>query len=136
MDAPAHTPERDQLAAALAAFVGDVERLDLVALAARLAEDVELRLGNAPPLVGRGPAVAALGGRWAGIERVGYERLEVVIAPPRAVLMSRVTYAIAGGRQVSVREATHFRWTADRRIDRLWVYEDPAELVAAGLQRP
>lgn len=136
MDAPAHTSERDKLAAALAAFVGDVERLDLDGLAARLAEDIELRLGNAPPVTGRGPAVAALRRRWSGIGRIEYERLEVVIAPPRAVLMSRVTYATAGGRQLHVRDATHLSWTTEGLIDRLWVYEDPAEFVAAGLQGP
>jgi hypothetical protein len=135
MDSPAPEDERARLRAALEAFLDDLERLDVEGLGRRLADDVELRLGNAPPVVGRGPATAALRRRWSAVEPIERQRLETLIAPPRAVHMSVVTYALPDGRQVHVRDATHLRWTADGLIGRLWVYEDAAELAALGPDR-
>ena len=114
----------------VAAFFRDVDTFRIDALAAWLADDVEVRFGNAPPIHGRDAAVEAFTGFFSSIAGIAHRRETVVADGPLATQQSVVTYTRLDGGTVAMPVASHLRRVGGTSIDRLWIYIDMAPLFA------
>ncbi len=111
-----------------AQFFRDVDVFDIDVLAAWLADDVEVRFGNTPPIHGKAAAVQAFAGFWGTIAGMRHARETVVRLDNLATQQSVVTYTTLDGRDVSMPVASHMRRTDSGQLDRLWIYIDMAPL--------
>ncbi len=112
----------------VAAFFRDADLLDLPALMNWLTDDVDLRLANMPPIIGKQRAEEAFRQFWSTLNGMSHERQHLVIEGNCAFQGSIVTYTRLDGKKVSMPVASHLRLTAEGRSDRLWIYIDLAPL--------
>lgn len=112
------------------AFFADADRLDLPRLMAWFSDDVDVRFGNAPSIVGRAGAEQAFREFWSALQGMSHARETLVITGDSAFQGSIVTYTRRDGHAVAVPVASHLRRTAAGTLDRLWIYIDLAPLFA------
>jgi len=117
-------------AEALAEFYSASDQLDLSRLLPLLSEDIEVRFGNGPAMVGHAAAAAACRQFWASLESMNHEPVKIVANGNDFVQMAIVTYKLKTGKQVSMPVSSYFRRQSDGRFDRMWVYIDMAPLFA------
>ena len=91
-------------------------------------DDVDLRLGNMPPIIGRQGAEEAFRQFWSTLTGMSHERQQLVLEGNCAFQGSIVTYTRLDGKKVSMPVASHLRLTPEGRSDRLWIYIDLAPL--------
>ncbi|MCB2013471.1 MAG: nuclear transport factor 2 family protein [Sphingobium sp.] len=111
-----------------AAFFRDADQLDLAKLLNWFTDDVDLRLGNMPPIIGRQGAEEAFRQFWSTLTGMSHERQQLVLEGNCAFQGSIVTYTRLDGKKVSMPVASHLRLTPEGRSDRLWIYIDLAPL--------
>lgn len=109
-------------------FFQAADALDIEAVLAWFADDVELRFGNMPATIGKPAAQEALSAFWSSIAGMRHARQEVIQNGELAVQVAEVTYVRLDGDEVSVPVASHLRRTTSGRIDRLWVFVDLSPL--------
>lgn len=114
----------------LADFFNDADKVDIDALADWFAEDVDLRFGNNPPIVGKQAAIATMQEFYGTISAMRHRRDAMFVDGASGTQMSMVTYTDLAGRDVTVPVASYLRRTADGPLDRLWIYIDIAPLFA------
>ena len=115
-------------------YLTALDAYDLDAYSSFLAEDVEIRFNNDPPLTGLAAAREGLGGFWASITGMGctlvHEPLNVYGDDRNLVLEALNHYDRPGGPRVTVRATA---WT-DRRDDgkvvSVRLYQDLSPLYA------
>lgn len=112
-----------------AAFFRDADTLHLPTLMDWFGEDIDLRLGNMPQIIGRKGAEAAFEQFWSGLTGMQHEREQLVVDGDTAFQGSVVTYTRLDGKKVPLPVASHLRRNGDR-LDRLWIYIDLAPLFA------
>lgn len=113
-----------------AAFFRDADLLHLPALMNWFGEDIDLRLANMPPIVGREGAQQAFEQFWATLNGMSHRREQLVVEGNCAFQGSIVTYTRLDGKKVSMPVASHLRLDSHGRLDRLWIYIDLAPLYA------
>ncbi|MGD9811540.1 MAG: nuclear transport factor 2 family protein [Sphingobium sp.] len=111
-----------------AAFFKDADLLHLPTLLNWFTEDVDLRLANMPPIIGREGAEQAFEQFWSTLNGMSHKREQLVMDGNCAFQGSIVTYTRLDGKQVSMPVASHLRITDEGRCDRLWIYIDLAPL--------
>lgn len=111
-----------------AAFLGDADRLDLPVLMNWFADDIDLRIGNMPPVVGRADVEEGFRQFWTTLKGMSHRREQLVVEGACAFQGSVVTYTRLDGKAVSMPVASHLRLTGEGRLDRLWIYIDLAPL--------
>lgn len=111
-----------------AAFFRDADRLDLPTLMNWFAEDIDLRLANMPPIIGRAGAQGAFEHFWATLNGMSHRREQLVLEGDCAFQGSIVTYTRLDGKQVAMPVASHLRLASEGRLNRLWIYIDLAPL--------
>jgi ketosteroid isomerase-like protein len=114
------------------AFFTDADRLDLPAMMRWFADDIDLRIGNMPPVLGHAAVEQSFAEFWANLDGMHHERVELITAPSDldAAQMSIVTYTRKDGKIISMPTATHLRRTASGALNRLWIYIDINPLFA------
>lgn len=113
-----------------AAFFRDADLLHLPTLMNWFADDIDLRLANMPPIIGREGAEAAFSQFWSTLNGMSHRREQLVVEDDCAFQGSIVTYTRLDGNKVSMPVASHLRLTAGGRLNRLWIYIDLAPLFA------
>jgi len=113
-----------------AAFFRDADMLHLPTLMNWFADDIDLRLANMPPIIGREGAEAAFSQFWATLNGMSHKREQLVSEGDCVFQGSIVTYTRLDGNKVSMPVASHLRLTAGGRLNRLWIYIDLAPLFA------
>lgn len=113
-----------------AAFLADADKLDLPLLMSWFADEIDLRIGNMPPILGRAAAEATFLQFWSGLSGMSHRRDDVVVDDDRAIQGSIVTYTRSDGSAVSMPVASLLRRVAGGKLDRLWIYIDIAPLYA------
>jgi hypothetical protein len=112
------------------AFFRSADTFDIEQLTAWFADDVEVRFGNQPAIVGKSGAREAFAGFWSNIAGMRHAREALVSLGNMAAQMSIVTYTRHDGSEVSMPVASHLRRTGPAQIDRLWIFIDMAPLFA------
>lgn len=107
-----------------AAFFRDADQLELPVLMSWFGSDIDLRLANFPPILGRAAAEATFAEFWSGIRGMHHVREQLVIDGDTAFQGSQVTYTRLDGREVTMPVASHLRRDAAGTLDRLWIYID------------
>jgi ketosteroid isomerase-like protein len=100
-------------------------------LLAWFADEVEVRFGNAPPILGKAAAEQAFQQFYSGLKGMRHRCESQVIAGDVGAQMSIVTYTRRDGTEVSMPVASHLRRVGEKRIDRLWIFIDLTPLFAA-----
>jgi ketosteroid isomerase-like protein len=100
-------------------------------LLAWFADDVEVRFGNAPPILGKTAAEQAFTQFYSGLSGMRHRCESLVVDGDMGAQMSVVTYIRKDGSEVSMPVASHLRRVGDQQIDRLWIFIDMAPLFAA-----
>lgn len=113
-----------------AAFFRDADMLHLPTLMNWFADDIDLRLADMPPIIGREGAEAAFSQFWSTLNGMSHKREQLVSEGYCVFQGSIVTYTRLDGNKVSMPVASHLRLTAGGRLDRLWIYIDLAPLFA------
>lgn len=113
-----------------ATFLSDADRLDLPTLMNWFADDIDLRLGNMPPIHGKEGAQQAFEQFWSMLKGMSHERVQLVMEGNCAFQGSIVTYTRLDGKAVSMPVASHLRLASEGRLNRLWIYIDLAPLFA------
>jgi ketosteroid isomerase-like protein len=116
-----------------ARFFTDADSLQIDRLAAWFAEDIELRVGNAPAVTGKPAVVAGLQGFWSSIRGMRHQTDTALLQGDVATVVAVVTYTRTDGHSVRLPVATHLRRTSDGRLDRLWIFIELAPLFAAAV---
>lgn len=114
------------------AFFRDADKLDLPTLMRWFDEDIDLRLGNMPPIHGRDGARQAFEQFWSALKGMSHEREELIADGDSVMQGSIVTYTRLDDKAVSMPVASHLRRGRDGRLNRLWIYIDLAPLFAEG----
>lgn len=114
----------------LADFFRDADLLNVPALVAWFADNVEIRFGNAPAIQGKAAAEHAFRQFFGTLNGMRHRREALVMAGDIAAQMSVVTYVRHDGSEVSMPVASHLRRVSAKKIDRLWIYIDLAPLFA------
>lgn len=114
----------------VADFFADTDALDIDRLAPWFTEDLEVRFGNEPTIVGKAAALECLAGFWRTIKGMEHSRHQLVKQEEMAVLMSTVTYTRLDDSKVSLPVASYLRQAGPRTVDRLWVFIDLSPLYA------
>lgn len=113
-----------------AAFFRDADLLHLPTLMNWFADDIDLRLANMPPIIGRAGAQVAFENFWSTLKGMSHLREQLVVDADCAFQGSIVTYTKLSGKTVSMPVASHLRRTGEGRLNRLWIYIDLAPLFA------
>jgi ketosteroid isomerase-like protein len=108
----------------------DIDRMDVDAWAAYLAEDVTMRFGNADPVHGRQDCRDALAAFYETIEGVRHDIVQQWENPPATIVESAITYTRKDGRAVTVPCVTIYRTNADDLIDDYRIFIDIAPALA------
>ncbi|WP_156680763.1 nuclear transport factor 2 family protein [Sphingomonas profundi] len=109
-------------------FFRDADSFDLPTLVGWFADDVEVRFGNAPAIVGKAAAEEAFRGFWSSISGMRHGRECLVVDGAMAAQFSQVTYKRHDGSEVTMPVASQLRRVGEGRIDRLWIVIDMAPL--------
>ncbi|AUW58736.1 hypothetical protein C1T17_12140 [Sphingobium sp. SCG-1] len=109
-------------------FFRDADSFDIDRLAGWFADDVEVRFGNQPAILGAANAREAFVGFWSGIKGMRHQRESLVLLGDMATQMSIVTYTRHDGSEIGMPVASHLRRTSAKKIDRLWIFIDMAPL--------
>lgn len=112
------------------AFFRDADMLSLPLLMDWFAADIDLRIANMPPIIGRDGAHVAFAQFWDTLNGMSHRREQLVVEGNCAFQGSIVTYTRLDGARISVPVASHLRLTTEGRLDRLWIYIDLAPLYA------
>lgn len=113
-----------------AAFFRDADTLHLPTLMNWFADDIDLRIANMPPIIGREATEGAFSQFWATLNGMSHKREQLVSEGDCVFQGSIVTYTRLDGNKVSMPVASHLRLTAGGRLNRLWIYIDLAPLFA------
>ena len=113
-----------------AAFLRDADRLDLPLLMNWFGPQIDLRLANVPPIVGREAVEAIFADFWSGLTGMRHVREILVVDGDTAFQGSKVTYTRPDGKEVTMPVASHLRRDAAGTLDRLWIYIDMGPLYA------
>ena len=113
-----------------AAFLRDADRLDLPLLMNWFGPQIDLRLANVPPIVGREAVEAIFADFWSGLTGMRHVREILVVDGDTAFQGSMVTYTRPDGKEVTMPVASHLRRDAAGTLDRLWIYIDMGPLYA------
>ena len=105
-------------------FFGDADRLELPLLMRWFGPEIDLRLANVPPIVGREAVEATFADFWSGVKAMRHRREQLVTEGDTAFQGSQVTYTRLDGREVTMPVASHLRRDAAGTLDRLWIYID------------
>lgn len=113
-----------------AAFFRDADQLDLPKLINWFGEDIDLRIANMPPIIGREAAEQAFQQFWSTLKGMSHRREQLVVEGDCAFQGSIVTYTRLDGKAASMPVASHLRRRGEGRLNRLWIYIDLAPLFA------
>ena len=111
-------------------FYDAADALDLPRMMETFSDEIDLRIGNIEPVVGRKAVEAVFKDFWASLSGMQHERIELICGDAEIAQMSMVTYKRQDGKTATMPVATHLRRVADGRFDRLWIYIDIAPLFA------
>ena len=111
-------------------FFRDADRLELPLLMRWFGPEIDLRLANVPPIVGREAVEATFAEFWSGVKGMRHRREQLVTDGDSAFQGSQVTYTRLDGREVTMPVASHLRRDAAGTLDRLWIYIDLVPLYA------
>jgi len=114
-------------------FFRSADSFDIEQLAGWFADDVEVRFGNLPAVVGKDAAREAFAGFWSSIAGMRHSRESVVAHGDMAAQASIVTYTRHDGSAVSMPVSSHLRRSGPGKIDRLWIFIDMAPLFEAAV---
>lgn len=115
-----------------AAFFTDADKLHLPTLMNWFGEEIDLRLANTPPIIGRPAVEATFKQFWSTISGMKHVREQLVCDGDSAFQGSIVTYTRLDGKKVSMPVSSHLRRDGNGRLNRLWIYIDLAPLFAEG----
>jgi len=114
-------------------FFRDADSFELARLVGWFSDDVEVRFGNAPAIVGRAAAEEAFRAFWGSIAGMRHKREAVTIDGDLASQFSQVTYVRHDGSETTMPVASHLRRVSEGRIDRLWIVIDMSPLFQAAV---
>ena len=114
----------------VAEFFADADRHRVPALVAWFADDIEVRFGNAPAIVGKAAATEAFEQFYSSISGMRHAAEVLVVDGSSAAQFAVVTYTRPDGSAVSLPVASHLRRAGERLLDRLWIFIDMAPLFA------
>lgn len=112
----------------VADFFRDADSFQIEKLVNWFSNDVEIRFGNAPPIIGKAAAEELFRNFWATIRGMRHTREELVLLDDMAVQLSVITYIHHDGSETALPVASHLRRVAPGKIDRLWIYIDMAPM--------
>jgi hypothetical protein len=116
-----------------AGFFRSADSFDIEQLVGWFADDIEVRFGNQPMIVGKAAAREAFTGFWSSISGMRHKREALVSLGKMAAQMSIVTYTRLDGSEVAMPVASHLRQSGPGKIDRLWIFIDMAPLFQAAV---
>ncbi len=111
-------------------FFRDADKLDLPVLMSWFADDIDLRIANMPPVLGRAEAKQTFADFWSQLSGMSHQRVELIVRGNDAAQMAIVTYTRKDGKTVSLPVASHIRRNDDGKFTRLWIYIDIGPLFA------
>ncbi len=114
-------------------FFRDADSFELPRLVAWFADDVEVRFGNAPAIIGKAAAEEAFRGFWSTIAGMRHRREALVADGDMAAQFSQVTYVRHDGSEATMPVASQLRRVGPGKIDRLWIVIDMAPLFQAAM---
>ena len=109
-------------------FFRDADKLDLPVLMRWFGDDIDLRIANMPPAIGRAAVEQTFADFWSNLSGMSHRPEEWIVDGNNAAQMSIVTYTRKDGKVASMPVASHLRRQDDGRLDRLWIYIDIAPL--------
>lgn len=112
------------------AFFRDADQLDLPLLMSWFGPDIDLRLANVPPILGREAVEATFAQFWSGIKGMRHIREQIVADGDAAFQGSLVSYTRPDGSEVTMPVASHLHRDTAGTLDRLWIYIDLEPLYA------
>ena len=101
----------------------DVDSKDITRVAAWFTEDIVLQFGNAPEILGRDQAIAALGGFTAGLTSLSHCCGRAVENGDEIFMDAAVTYTRLDGKTMTIPAATYKKRRGEK-ICELRVYAD------------
>ncbi|ACM28814.1 SnoaL-like domain-containing protein [Rhizobium rhizogenes] len=116
----------------VADFFRDADSFQIEKLAGWFSNDVEIRFGNAPPVIGKSTAEELFRNFWSTIRGMRHRREELVQLDDMAVQVGVITYIHHDGSETALPVASHLRRVAPGKIDRLWIYIDMAPMYEKG----
>ena len=120
--------------AAYSDYLEVLDRYDVGAFAAFLADDVRVQFNNDEPMTGKETAVQGLGGFWASIQGMGYalthEPLNIYGDDDHYVLEALNHYDREGGRRLTIRAVAFTDRDEAGLVTSIRVYQDLAPLYA------
>lgn len=113
-------------------FFRDADKLDLPVMMQWFGEDIELRIANMPPVVGKAAVEQSFADFWSHLSGMSHKREALVVQnADTASQMAIVTYTRKDGKVVPLPVSSYIRRNAEGKFDRLWIYIDIAPLFAA-----
>jgi len=116
----------------MAEFFSEADKLDLPLMMQWFAEDIDLRIANSPPIVGRQAVEQAFAEFWSALGGMSHQVIELLVSDDdlRAAQMSIVTYTRKDGHAVSLPVASNIHRNRAGKLERLWIYIDINPLFA------
>jgi len=110
----------------MADFFSDADKLDLPVMMQWFADDIELRIANNPPTVGRQAVEQSFAEFWSALDGMSHQLVELLVSDDdlRAAQMSIVTYTRKDGKAVPLPVASNIHRNSDGKLERLWIYID------------
>ena len=109
-------------------FFRDADQLNLALLMTWFGPDIDLRLANIPPIIGREAVEGTFAEFWSGLSGMRHVRDQLVVDGDNAFQGSQVTYIRIDETAVTMPVASHLRRNSTGTLDRLWIYIDLAPL--------
>lgn len=113
-----------------AAFFADADLVDIDALAAWFAENIELRFANNPVITDKATAVSVMSQFFSSISKMKHRRENLVGTGDEVAQQAVVTYTTPDGRDLPLPVSSYLRRDSQGLLDRLWIYIDIAPLYA------
>jgi SnoaL-like domain len=111
---------------------GVVDSMDPAATANLLAEDAQMRFGNADPLVGHEAIIAGATAFFGAIRKIHHTIRNVWTVGADTIAETDVTYTRHDGKDVTIPVVSIWRVDVDDRIEDYRVFYDVGPVFAAG----